>query len=43
MPRVLSAPSDQRGLLTSYGMTEGASVVGAVGLMQPVWLSIWMG
>ena len=39
MPRRLSAPSDQRGLLTSYGTTDAASAFGSVGLMQPVWLS----
>ena len=40
MPRVLSAPSDHSGLLTSYGNDGRArAVFGSVGLTQPVWLS----
>ena len=43
MPRVLIAPSDQSGLLTSYGMTKSASLRGSLADMQPVALSFSTG
>lgn len=43
MPRLLSAPSDHRGLFTSYGMTEAASSVGCAGSTHPVCVSFAAG